>query len=283
VPRSWKSRLRRVLKDRIFYLDTMRIDAAAIDRFLADWRRWRPGLLYGHAHSLFILAEALAERGVALRPRGIVATSMMLLEHERALIERVFAVPVTDRYGCEEVSLIGCECGEHRGLHLNLEHVHVEFLRDDGTACAAGEDGRIVVTELINLGMPLLRYELGDRGVPSDRRCPCGRGLPLMARVTGRVADFLRALDGSRVAGISLIERTLTRLPGLAQLQLVQEARERLVVNLVPGPGYGEETAAALIAALRDALGAGMQVELRSVERIPQERSGKYRFSICRV
>jgi phenylacetate-CoA ligase len=282
-PRTWRNRLRLALKDRVFYLDTMRIDDAAIDRFLADWRRWRPGLLYGHAHSLFILAEALAARGEALRPHGIVATSMMLLQSERAVIERVFGVPVTDRYGCEEVSLIACECEVHRGLHVNAEHVHVEFLRDDGTPCAPGEDGRIVVTELINTGMPLLRYEVGDRGVPADRVCPCGRGLPLLERVTGRVADFLLATDGARVAGISLIEKTLTHFAGITQLQLVQEERRRLLANLVPGPGYGEDTAASLVGALQAALGADMQVELRLVERIPQEPSGKYRFSICKV
>ncbi len=282
-PLTWRSRLRHALKDRVFYLDTMRIDDAAIDRFLADWRRWRPGLLYGHAHSLFILAEALASRGEVLRPSGIVATSMMLLQSERVVIERVFGVPVTDRYGCEEVSLIACECGVHRGLHVNAEHVHVEFLRDDGTPCAPGEDGRIVVTELINTGMPLLRYEVGDRGVPADRVCPCGRGLPLLERVTGRVADFLLATDGARVAGISLIEQTLTRFAGITQLQLVQEERRRLLANVVPGPGYGEDTAASLAGALRAALGADMQVELRLVERIPQEPSGKYRFSICKV
>jgi phenylacetate-CoA ligase len=225
----------------------------------------------------------VAARGDALRPGGIVATSMMLLGHERALIEQTFGVKVTDRYGCEEVSLIGCECERHEGMHLNHEHSVVEFLRDDGTACAPGEDGRIVVTELVNRGMPMIRYEVGDRGAPSDRVCPCGRGLPLMEGLSGRTADFLRAADGSRVAGISLIENTLTRFTGIRQMQLVQEREGAVDANIVPGEGWGQETAAALRASLRDALGAGFAVELKLVERIPQERSGKYRFSICRL
>ena len=98
-------------------------------------------------------------------------------------------------------------------LHVNAEHAYVEFLRDDGRPCAQGEDGRIVVTELVNFGMPMIRYEVGDRGVPSNCVCPCGRSLPLMERLVGRVADFLVAEDGSQVAGISLIENTLTRFP----------------------------------------------------------------------
>ncbi len=281
--RTLKNHIRRTLKDRVFYLDTMRIDGEAIDRFVSDWRRWRPGLLYGHAHSLYILAEMLRERGLHLPVRGIVATSMMLIQPERAVIEDVFGVPVTDRYGCEEVSLIACECEEHHGLHLNAEHVYVEFLRDDGSSCTPGEDGRIVVTELVNHGMPMIRYEVGDRGAPSDRQCPCGRGLPLMEGLTGRSADFLVATDGSRVAGVSLIERTLTRFTGIRQLQLVQEAHGAALANVVPGDGWCDEIRERLVSELCEHLGRDFTVQISEVDRIPQERNGKYRFSVCRL
>jgi phenylacetate-CoA ligase len=283
VPRTMKNRLRLLFKDRVIYLDTMKIDDAAIDRFLAQWRRMRPGMLYGHAHSIFILCENLKDRGLSLNPGSIVATSMMLIEPERRVIEEVCGIPVTNRYGCEEVSLIGCECEEHNGMHLNADHNVVEFLRDDGTPCAPGEDGRIVVTELINFGMPMIRYEVGDRGVPTDRLCPCGRGLPLMESITGRTADFLKAQDGSRVAGISIIENTLTKLPGIKQLQIVQTEALKLTVNLVPGSGYGDEVAGRLIETLRDILGRDFAVAINQVEAILQESSGKYRFTICRI
>lgn len=281
---SLKARVRAALKDRIIYLDTMRIDEPAIDRFLAEWDALRPGLLFGHAHSLFILAESVLARGRRLDPSGIVATSMMLLEPERAVIQEACGgVPVTNRYGCEEVSLIACECEQHRGLHLNADHVVTEFLRDDDTPCAPGEDGRLVVTELVNRGQPLVRYELGDRGVPGDRRCACGRGLPLMEQVTGRTADFLRAEGGFRVQGISIIENTLTKLPGIRQMQVVQDEPLRLQVHLVPGPGWGPEVAAELQATLRGIMGQGMAIDLLPAERIPQEKNGKYRFTICRI
>ena len=283
VPRTLKNKLHRLLKDRIIYLDTMKIDDVAIDRFLAQWRRMKPGMLYGHAHSIFILCENLKNRGRSLNPQGVVATSMMLIEPERRLIEDVCSIPVTNRYGCEEVSLIGCECAEHRGMHLNADHNIVEFLRDDGTPCAPGQDGAIVVTELINFGMPMIRYEVGDRGVSTDRLCLCGRGLPLMESITGRTADFLKAQDGSRVAGISIIENTLTKLPGIKQLQIVQDEALSVAVNLVPGDGYGDEVAGELTETLRDILGRDFVVDINQVEAMPRESSGKYRFTICRI
>jgi len=283
TPKSLKNKLRRFLKDRVIYLDTMKIDDQAIDRFLAEWKSMKPGLLYGHAHSIFILCENLHKRGLTLSPKGIVATSMMLIEPERRLIEEVCGIPVTNRYGCEEVSLIACECEEHKGMHLNSDHNIVEFLRDDGTPCDTGEDGRIVVTELINFGMPMIRYEVGDRGVPTDRLCPCGRGLPLMESITGRTADFLKAQDGSQVAGISIIENTLTKLPGIKQLQIVQAEALELTVNLVPGIDYGDETAKELIETLRNIMGRDFKVDINQMAAIPQESSGKYRFTICRI
>lgn len=281
--RTLRNRLRRALKDRILYLDTMCLNEAAVREFVAGWRRLRPGLLYGHAHSLYLLAGMLDEMGEVLRPRGVVATSMMLMQPEREVIERVFALPVTDRYGCEEVSLIACECEQHAGLHINAEHVAIEVLRDDGTSCAPGEEGRIVVTEFINLGMPMLRYEVGDRGVLADQLCSCGRPYPLLRTVTGRTADFLVAADGSRVAGISLIEITLTRYPGIAQLQVVQEEVGRIDLNVVRAAGWDESVADALVREFRESLGSGLSVVLHFREAIPPEPNGKYRFSICRV
>lgn len=282
-PRTWRNRLRRALKDRVVFLDTMKLDEAAVRAFADGWRRLRPGLLYGHAHSIFLLAEMAEAMGIVLRPDGIVATSMMLLQPEREVIERVFGRPVTNRYGCEEVSLIACECERHAGLHVNAEHGAVEVLRDDGTPCAPGEDGRLVITEFVNSGMPMLRYEVGDRGVWHDRPCPCGRPHPLLRAVTGRVADFLVAADGSRVAGISLIENTLTRYPGIGQLQVVQEEVGRLRLNLVRAAGWHEGTIDALTASFRDALGADLSLDIDYVDRIPREANGKYRFSICRI
>jgi len=283
VPVTWRNKIRCLFKDRCIYLDTMRIDDAAVARFVAQWAETRPGLLFGHAHSIFILAEALRGQAHGVRPSGIIATSMMLIPSERRVIEEVFGVPVTNRYGCEEVSLIACECEQHRGLHLNADHNIVEFLRDDGTPCDPGEDGRIVVTELVNFGMPMIRYEVGDRGVPGSRRCPCGRGLPMMEHVTGRVADFLVATDGHRVAGISIIENTLTRLPGIQQMQVVQESAQDLVVNLVAAPEYDARTEAVLVSSLQEYLGSEVTVAINRVAQIPQEKSGKYRFTICRI
>jgi phenylacetate-CoA ligase len=284
VPTNFKQKLRAVLINRFIFLDTIDLNDRSIGEFIERWRRGKPEILFGHAHSLYMLARYVIAHGVRdLRPRGIISTSMMLLANERAVIEEAFACKVFDRYGSEEVALIAAECERHEGLHLNIEHLYIEFLREDGSAVGPGEEGAIVITDLFNRGMPFIRYAIGDVGVPTDRMCSCGRGLPLMERVTGRVADYLKRRDGSMVAGVSLVERTLTAIPGLEQMQVVQPAIDEIVLNVVRAKDFGPGTETALLSEFRSVFGSGIEIRTNYVERIPQERSGKYRFSICKV
>ena len=217
-----------------------------------------------------------------IKPTGILSTSMMLLPHERKLIEKVFSCKVTDRYGCEEVSLIGCECEKHHGMHMNIEHLVIEFIKDDGTTAQAGEPGNIVVTDLMNFAMPFIRYKIEDVGVPIDTVCSCGRGLPLMGKVTGRVADFLMRKNGDRVAGISLIENTLTEMAGIDQMQIIQNSLDDMILNIVPGRAFNEDVQLTLVRYFEKTF-PDTAITINKVEKILPEPSGKYRFSICQI
>lgn len=284
VPVTLKQKLRHHLLDRTIYLDTMDLNNESMGAFVHLWRKEQPGAVFGHAHSIYIFARFLLDEGIQdLRPEAIVATSMMLLDHERKAIEAAFNCTVTNRYGCEEVGLIACECEHHYGMHLNLPHVYVEFLDEHDQPVKPGEPGKIVVTDLNNFAMPLIRYRVEDVGVPSERECECGRGLPLMERLEGRVADFLVKPGGGRVAGISLVERTLTKVPGVEQMQLVQESLDRIEINRVKGQDYDHLTDESLIREFREVFDERVELVINDVDRIAQERSGKYRFSICKV
>jgi phenylacetate-CoA ligase len=264
-------------------LDTMSITPESVREFARQWSRVKPTMIFGHAHSVFVLAQMVDELGLTqVRPRAIITSSMMLLPHERAVIERIFGIKVTDMYGCEEVGLIASECERHEGLHLNVEQVLVEILKEDGTPARPGESGVIVVTDLLNRGMPFIRYRMEDMAEVSTQRCSCGRGLPTIRRIVGRTADFLKRRDGSRVAGISLIENTLTRIPGIDQMQIVQEQLLHLQVRIVPGSGFDSAAESELQQYFQQTF-PGATIELKPVKGIAQLPNGKYRFSICEV
>jgi phenylacetate-CoA ligase len=207
---------------------------------------------------------------------------MVLHDFERETIEKVFSCRVTNRYGCEEVSLIACECPAHQGLHINCDSLYVEFIRD-GKPVPAGEPGAIVVTDLTNFGMPFIRYKVGDVAIPSDRICSCGCTYPLMESLEGRVADYVVTPDGSYISGISLTENFAMHLPGIKQMQIIQERIDLLVFRLVKGETFTEQTVLDIDRIALQRFGNQMRYQLEYVDSIQSERSGKYRFCISKL
>jgi phenylacetate-CoA ligase len=278
-----KKALRAALYERTLYLNTLKIGPADMDRYAAKLRRLRPELLHGHAHSVFLLADHLHRTGqTAYRPCGIITTAMVLHDWQRRRIEQVFGCPVTNRYGCEEVSLIACECSEHRGMHVNADGILLEIVAGDRPA-RPGEEGAVVVTDLSNFAMPLIRYQIGDVAVASDRTCPCGRGLPLLESVVGREADYVVTPVGDLVSGISLTDHFASNVPGLAQLQIVQEEVSKFLFRMVRDHDFTAASEQRVAELVMHFFGPNVKYRCEFVDRIPQEPSGKYRFCISHV
>jgi phenylacetate-CoA ligase len=281
---GWRGRVRNRLLDRAVHLDTVRLTDGRIDEFVRAIRRHRPGLIFGHAHSLYLVADRLKKAGVTdVRPNGIISTAMPLHAWQRKVIEEVFGVPATDRYGCEEVSLIACECERHRGLHVNADSVYVEIESDREAATRSGASGHLIVTDLANFAMPLIRYRIGDMATLSDRVCPCGRGLPLIEKVEGRDADYVVTPAGDLVSGISLTENFALLIAGAAQVQIVQEEVTHLRIRLVPDEHFSAESRRQIAGLVADTFGPAMRYDVELVDAIPQEPSGKYRFCVSKV
>lgn len=284
IAKTIKQKLRSFLLERMIYLDTMNLNPDSMAAFVKRWYRFQPDMIFGHAHSIYLFAKYLHENKIQdLRPVGIVATSMMLLDHERALIEEVFGCRVSNRYGCEEVGLIGVECEQHQGMHINSAHIILECLDENNQPVLPGQSGKLVITDLNNYGMPLIRYRVEDVGALSYRECSCGRKTPLLERLEGRIADFLKKPDGGQVAGVSLVERTLTKIPGIEQMQLVQEQLHQIIINRVKGIEYTPHTDHELLREFRHVFDTDVELVIKDVTKIPQEKSGKYRFSICKI
>jgi phenylacetate-CoA ligase len=281
--KNWRMRLRNLLLDRYTYLDTLNMDDKSMTEFYKAISYRPPALLFGHAHSLYLFSKFLKEKGWnPLRPNGIISTAMVLYSHERKTIEEVFGKKVTNRYGCEEVSLIACECEQHQGLHINLDTLILEVIRD-GKQASPGEPGSIVVTDLTNYGMPFIRYKVGDVGILSEKNCSCGRSFPTLQSIEGRAADYIVTPEGKFISGISLTENFALLLPEIKQLQIVQDRIDHLTLRIVKADNYKKETETKLQALFNERFGFAMSYELEYLNRIPQESSGKYRFCISKI
>lgn len=280
---NWRLYLRNQLLTRHIFLDTLKMDEPTMRAYHAELVIKQPVILFGHAHSLFLFARYMEQSGLSgINPQGIISTCMVLHDFERQTIERVFGCRVTNRYGCEEVSLIACEC-KHGNMHLNCDTLIVEFIRD-GKPVAPGEPGAIVVTDLTNYGMPIIRYKVGDVGVPSAKTsCPCGCSYPIMESLEGRVADYVVTPDGSYISGISLTENFAMHLPGVKQMQIVQEELDHLTFRIVKGENFSDQTVADIGRLAQERFGGQMRFAIEYVDSIQSESSGKYRFCISRL
>ncbi|MCX6830399.1 MAG: hypothetical protein NT002_14125 [candidate division Zixibacteria bacterium] len=281
---KWKAKLRNKFLDRNIPLDTSSITKEKLAAFRERLKKLRPPIYIAYSNSIFLYARYLTGTGQSdyHRPKAIITTAEILAPEQRELIEMTFECRVFDRYGSRETSVIATECERHTGLHICAETFWVEFLKENKPA-QPGEFGKVIITDLLNYGMPFIRYQIEDAGVPSAEECSCGRGLPLMKMAAGRMTDFLVTPDGKIISGAALTIYLIANAPGVAQAQLIQEKKDEILFKIVKGETFGDQTLRFFETEIPKFFGPAVKYSLEFVDHIPLESSGKYRFSISRI
>jgi phenylacetate-CoA ligase len=169
---------------------------------------------------------------------------------------------------------IAAECVCRDGLHINGENLVVETRDRDSDA-----PSEILITDLHNYGMPFVRYASGDLGRITETPCGCGRGLPRLEAIEGRVLDALRTADGRIVPG-EFFPHLLKDIPELAEYRVEQARLDRLVISAVLTQPLSDRSEALLRGEIGKVFGPGTTYELRAVTQIPKLRSGKRRVTV---
>ncbi len=274
---GWKARVRNATGARLLAFDPYDTSEAYMETFYRRYREFRPKFVKCFPNSLYVFARFMKQRGYD--PGCITAVSCTgetLYDYQRQLFEELFRCPVFEKYGTFEHGVISCECTEHRGQHIFTDGVVLEVLRD-GEPAKPGEIGDIVVTDLFNYGMPFIRYRIGDKGILSDRQCPCGSKLPMIERLLGRDRDLLVAGNGELKPGYLFVEVfNKNHIPG--QFQVLQRQRDRVEIRMVRHPEYTDAHQRTILEKFTWLLGSGVEIRLEEVEVIPREASGKYAY-----
>jgi len=192
----------------------------------------------------------------------------------RELCRRAWNVPLTDLYSAQEVGYIALQCPLHEHYHVQSENLLVEIIDEQGKACVPGQVGRVVVSTLHNFAMPLIRYEVGDYaevGAP----CGCGRQLPVLKHIVGRVRNMVMLPDGRR-HWASFPPHKWAHIAPVAQLQIVQKSRTNMVLRVVAPRELTADERLKLVAALQTCLGYAFRMDIERVDEIP--RAANYKF-----
>ena len=277
-PTSVWGHLRNHLLYRTILLNTSKIADADWADLIHEIRSKKPTSMIAYTQSAVLFGRYLRAQGIRdIQISSIVTTAEMLLPGQREFLEETFQGKVFNRYGCREVSVIASECEFHRGMHVNAEALLLEIVPDPKRP---GRSGRIVITDLLNYSMPLIRYEIGDVGQwAEDQQCSCGRSLPLLAEVQGRITDFLVLSDGRQISGPALT-LVISDMADVRQVQFVQRAPDQILLRVVPGKDYGAWTEEGLRKRLSLYLGKAARLQIELTDSIASEISGKYRFVV---
>jgi phenylacetate-coenzyme A ligase PaaK-like adenylate-forming protein len=188
-----------------------------------------------------------------------------------------------DVYAATETAGIASECEMHAGLHLYEDLVITEAVDEGGHAVPPGQPAdRLLVTVLFSRTQPLIRYEISDSVVPSDRACLCGRPFRLIDSVAGRREDVMHlpAATGTGQVAIhpNVIHDVLDRL-AVGEWQVVQEpGRIRLLVARPAASFDGADVVDRMRDAMTEAGALPPPIEWAAVETIPRSGSGKARL-----
>ncbi len=249
----------------------------------AEWlQRVRPYYLLTYPSTLRELLLHCRDQAIAIPSlREVRTLSETLPPETRALCREVWGLPIIDGYSSQENGLLALQCPEHEHYHVQGEAVILEVLNEAGQACGPGEAGEVVVTSLMNFAMPMIRYALGDMAEVGPP-CPCGRGLPVLSRVLGRLRNTLRYPDG-RHGWPMMGDIYHAGVEGIRQYQILQHGLDDIEIRLATAAPLGPEEEARLREWLHFRSGYPFKVRFSYAAEIPRGPSGKFETFISRI
>jgi len=244
----------------------------------------RPDIVYSFGSHTERFFRYIQNHGMKLDPPRIwVYGSDMMSPGTRELIEENYGCIVYSAYSMNEMGAFAFACEERKGFHLNTDACHVRIADENGNSLPDGVEGEIVISNLVNKATVLLNYRTGDRGMISPRPCPCGRTLPLLEDLQGRISDTLHCADGRDISFMLVLVSCGPYLARVSSFQVVQERRGNICWHLVPFPDTDREgVAAGLRIETEKTAPPPNEIEVRWVERIEMTPSQKRKFVVHR-
>jgi phenylacetate-CoA ligase len=278
-----KAKIRNATCERMLRFNPHHITDEYMDGFAEKYIRYKPFMIKSFPNSLMAFAEYVKRKNIKLpKVRSISCTGENLYKQQKSLFEEVFHGEVFEKVGTRESGVFACECRQHNGMHVFTDGVYLEIIKDNGEHAQPGEMGHVVITDLFNRAMPLIRYDIGDMAVATDDRdCPCGCKLPKIEKLLGRTRDIIVDSDGNPKPGY-LFTEIILHMNVDAQFQIIQPDRQNLVVRIAQKK-ISELEQQEINSSFQEIVGQDVNVSFEYPDRIERDPSGKYGYVVSKV
>ena len=199
----WKERLKDFLGKR-YRFPVFDLSDIALEGMLKKFQHTKFEYINGYTSSMVLFAKFLRKSNVVLKDvcptlKVCMATSEMLFESDRELLEVQFGIPVVNEYGASELGIIAFE-NPGKEWQVNAETLFVEIVDDNNQPVPNGKEGRVVITSLFNKAHPFIRYDIGDIGVLDEKST---FKKPILKQLIGRTNDVALLPSGKKSPGLT--------------------------------------------------------------------------------
>jgi phenylacetate-CoA ligase len=220
-----------------------------------------------------MLAHANLDFPQPIKLEMILCYGMQALGTQIDLFQRSFGAETYNSYSSEEAARIAAQCNLQGPYHINAEQLLVEILNENGGACARGEAGSVVLTMFYSTAQPLIRYEIGDLAQFGEH-CPCGRNLPTLSNILGRLYPIFIRPDGEKF-WVQFEHEIIAKNLQCKSYQIAQTGALTFEVRYVPHQLGQPRNLEIVKNTVRKNLFFDAEVPFRVMENIPLGKGGK--------
>ena len=282
IPLDFYGNIQERLKDRISLrrrFPVFDLSEEKMQQFLKRFRNSNFNYINGYTSAVVLFAKFLSTKNLNLKEvcpslELCIVTSEVLFEADKNLMQKVFGVPVVNEYGASEVGLIAFENKQNEWI-LNAEDLFVEIVDKNNKPVPNGEEGRILITSLYNKAHPVIRYEIGDTGVLSEKSTA---KKPILQKLLGRTSDFAKLSNGKIVPGLTFYYVTKSIIEDTGHIKefvIKQNSPDAFKIDYVSTQDFSILQKKQILKAIASYVDKDLQVDFERKDQLQRSKSGK--------
>lgn len=261
------------------YFSAYHISKKNAGDYLEGMRKFKLQYMTGYAMSNYLLARFIKENNLeAPELKCVITSSEKLTTEMRQLFFEVYHCKTYDGWsGVEACGLISeCEAG---GLHISPDAGLVEVLDKNLKPVKPGETGNVYCTGFLNYDQPLIRYAIGDEIILSEKKCSCGRNMPLVQEICGRQEDVIIGSDGREMVRFHSV---FYNLKSVIRAQVIQHDYNEILIKVETDKDLLKEDEIKIRERISTQL-ENVQVQIEICHEIPFNKNGKFQAVISTI